>query len=91
MSNLPTTYLITGTSRGIGLALTAQILSTNPFAKVIATARKPEASSGLQELIKTYGNERIVCVTLDVTDLTSVEVSFKTDEVSDGGNEPLFS
>lgn len=54
-----------GCSRGIGLGLTQQFLErTN--AKVIATSRDPDSSEGLQNLLKQYGEERLLLPKLDV-------------------------
>lgn len=65
--------LITGCSRGIGSGLTQQFLErTN--AKVIATSRDPESSEGLQNLLKQYGEERLLLPRLDILD----EESFST-------------
>ncbi|KAI0783046.1 putative short-chain dehydrogenases/reductase [Abortiporus biennis] len=60
-------YLITGASRGIGLGLVQQLLK-NPENQVIATARNPSSSKGLQELREQYpDNKRLITLTLDVS------------------------
>lgn len=57
------TYFITGCSRGIGLELTKQLLDEGE--KVIATARHPDKSKGLQELARAYP-KTLTLGTLDV-------------------------
>jgi NAD(P)-dependent dehydrogenase (short-subunit alcohol dehydrogenase family) len=54
-------WFITGSSRGLGRALTEAVLEAGH--RVVATARRPEQ---LAEFVKTYG-ERIGTVKLDVT------------------------
>lgn len=56
------TWLITGSSRGLGRALTTAVLDSGD--RVLATARRPEQ---LDDLVKEYG-EAIHAVALDVTD-----------------------
>ncbi|KAL4245025.1 short-chain dehydrogenases/reductases (SDR) family protein [Abortiporus biennis] len=59
-------YLITGASRGIGLGLVQELLK-NPENQVLATARDPSNSKGLQELRRQYpDNSRLALITLDV-------------------------
>lgn len=55
-------WFITGSSRGLGLALSKAVLAAGH--RVVATARRPEQ---LRELVEQYG-ERVLPVTLDVTD-----------------------
>jgi NAD(P)-dependent dehydrogenase (short-subunit alcohol dehydrogenase family) len=63
------TVLITGSSTGIGLA-TAKYFAQRDY-RVIATARSPENSEGLQELNQTFSN--LSLQTLDVCSQTSVD------------------
>ncbi|KAI0074996.1 NAD(P)-binding protein [Panus rudis PR-1116 ss-1] len=58
-------YLITGSSRGIGLALAAALLK-DPSNVVLATARNPSSSEGLQDLAKRYPQERLTFISLDI-------------------------
>ena len=60
-------WFITGSSRGLGRALTEVVLEAGHL--VVATARKPEQ---LADLIKTYG-DRVRTVKLDVTSPAEVE------------------
>ncbi|KAL8292452.1 hypothetical protein RQP46_001064 [Phenoliferia psychrophenolica] len=68
-----TTYLITGASRGLGLEFARQLLASSPSVRVIAAARNPAGAAELQALIKSEGAERIVAVTMDVSDPKSIE------------------
>jgi NAD(P)-dependent dehydrogenase (short-subunit alcohol dehydrogenase family) len=56
------TWLITGTSRGLGRALANAVLAAGD--RLVATARKPE---DLRDLVDEYG-DRVRAVALDVTD-----------------------
>ncbi|KAK4048768.1 hypothetical protein OIV83_004534 [Microbotryomycetes sp. JL201] len=69
MSSL--TVLVTGASRGIGLAYTKELLSQGHA--VIAGARSPEGSKELQSLKRQYPG-KFELVTLDVANKQSVEV-----------------
>ncbi|KAI0941849.1 hypothetical protein AcV7_002421 [Taiwanofungus camphoratus] len=72
----PFTWLITGTSRGIGLEVTRQLLSS-PSNFVIATCRNPEAAPALQAL-KSGAKGVLHIVALDVSDEMSIRNSVKT-------------
>ena len=66
------TYLITGSSRGLGLALVKQLIDS-PHAqvsKIFATARS-NASAPLQDLVHKHPN-RVVFVQLDTTSKPSI-------------------
>src|SRR5713101_7678910 len=56
--------LVTGANRGIGRALTEALL-TRGVKKVYATARNPEA-------LRALGDERLVSLRLDVTDVGQI-------------------
>ena len=58
------TVFITGASRGLGLEFSKQYLAAGN--RVIATARNPEQSAGLQSLLQEYG-EHLKIYSLDVT------------------------
>ena len=62
------TVFITGANRGLGLEFSRQYLAAGN--RVIATARNPEDSEGLQALKKEYG-EHLSLYPLDVTDANS--------------------
>ena len=57
------TFLITGANRGIGFALTQEILKSGN--RVLATVRRPEAVNALLPLTKDYP-DRLVLHSLDV-------------------------
>ncbi|KAI9147860.1 oxidoreductase [Paramyrothecium foliicola] len=58
-------------SRGLGLGF-ATVLLKNPQNVVVATARNPSASEGLQQLKAAYPDGRLHLVQLDVADVASV-------------------
>ena len=63
-------YVVTGTSRGIGLELVTQLLARGDH--VVATARKPDESSGLQELAKAH-KDSLKIVQMAVQDAESIK------------------
>jgi NAD(P)-dependent dehydrogenase (short-subunit alcohol dehydrogenase family) len=65
-------WLITGSSRGLGRALTEAVLAAGD--RVVATARKPEQ---LDDLVAKYG-EQIRAVALDVTDTAAARAAVQT-------------
>lgn len=65
-------WFITGASRGLGKALTEQLLTTTN-ACVVATARTPET---LQELQSHYPT-RLLCLPVDVTQITDIQHAVK--------------
>ncbi len=66
-------FLVTGTNRGIGLELTRQLLARGE--QVFAACRQPDAAADLQALKDEYG-DRLVLVTLDVSDPASIAASY---------------
>ncbi|KAJ5909853.1 Bcboa17 [Penicillium tannophilum] len=66
-------WLITGSSRGLGLSIAEAALNSGDA--VIATARKPEH---LADLVKKYGNDRVLPVALDVTNNDQVLQAVKS-------------
>ncbi|KAI0687505.1 NAD-P-binding protein [Earliella scabrosa] len=72
------TWLITGTSRGIGLALTARLLQ-DPSNIVVAACRNPDKAATLNELKRT-AKGKLYVVKIDVTDEASIRNSY--DEVA---------
>jgi len=63
------TVLITGANRGIGLEFVKQFSGRDW--NIIATARKPEAATDLQEIAKNY--DQLVVERLDVTDFARMQ------------------
>jgi NAD(P)-dependent dehydrogenase (short-subunit alcohol dehydrogenase family) len=59
---MPKTWLITGSSRGLGRAIAEAVLESGD--RLVATARRPEQ---LADLAERYG-ERVRTIALDVTD-----------------------
>ncbi|KAJ5742012.1 Bcboa17 [Penicillium manginii] len=66
-------WFITGSSRGLGLAIAEAALNNGD--SVIATARKPEQ---LANLVEKFGSDRVLPVALDVTDNDQVIQAVKT-------------
>ncbi len=64
------TILITGANRGIGLALTRQLLQDD--ARIFATCRAPERADDLNELAQRHP-ERVTVLQLDVNDEASIK------------------
>jgi NAD(P)-dependent dehydrogenase (short-subunit alcohol dehydrogenase family) len=64
---MPKTWLITGSSRGLGRELARAVLDRGD--RLVATARRPEQ---LEDLVQRYG-DRIRAVALDVTDAAEAE------------------
>jgi NAD(P)-dependent dehydrogenase (short-subunit alcohol dehydrogenase family) len=77
--NMSKTWLITGSSRGLGRALTKAVLDNGD--RVLATARRPEQ---LDDLVKEYG-EAIHAVALDVTDAEAARAAVRTAQDVFGG------
>ncbi|WP_328584526.1 oxidoreductase [Streptomyces sp. NBC_00370] len=65
------TWLITGSSRGLGRALTEAVLEDGD--NVVATARRPEQ---LDDLVQKYG-DRIRATALDVTDAEAARAAVR--------------
>lgn len=69
-------WFITGSSRGLGLALVKAVLDSGD--SVAATARNPKQ---LSHLVETYGSDRVLALALDVTNNDQViEAVRKTHE-----------
>lgn len=67
------TYFVSGSSRGVGLALVKELLSKPDERVVFAAARSPQKSEELQSLAKEH-SERLHIITFDVTDGDSAKV-----------------
>lgn len=68
------TILITGANRGIGLALTRQLLQDN--ARIFATCRAPERAGDLNELAQRHA-KRVTVLQLDVNEGASIASAVK--------------
>ena len=67
------TYLVSGSSRGVGLALVKELLSKMDERTVFAAARSPQKSEELQKLAKEH-KERLHIIVFDVTSGDSAKV-----------------
>jgi len=65
-------FFITGSSRGLGLEFVRQILE-DPTNFVVATARNPEGSEGLQKLKGSPGGAKLVLLKQDVMEFDSAD------------------
>lgn len=82
------TILITGANRGIGLALTEELLQGGH--RVLATARNPAKASELKKMSKEYG-QLLDVVELDVTSDQSVKAAAATIGAMTGGLDVLVN
>ncbi|EIW54645.1 C-signal [Trametes versicolor FP-101664 SS1] len=71
----PTTWLVTGANRGIGLEIVKQLLAS-PTNLVIAGVRTPEKAAALRDL-ETAAKGTLHIIKLDVSDFASVRASAK--------------
>ena len=80
------TFLITGSSRSLGLALVAQLASqpASQVAKVFASSRS-EPSKELQEIINN-SNGRVTWIKLDIVDKETVKKAVTEVEAKLGGS-----
>ena len=80
------TFLITGASRGLGLALTRELASrpASEVSKVFASIRGDSTPAALNELAQTSSG-RVVTVKLDVTDQQSIKKAAAEVETKLGG------
>ena len=69
------TYLVSGSSRGVGLALVKELLSKKDERIVFAAARSPQNSEELQKLAKVH-KDRLHIIVFDVTSGDSAKVCF---------------
>lgn len=67
---MSTVWFITGSSRGLGKAIATYALESGN--KVVATARKTDS---VADLVKKYGEDRILTLPLDVTDYKACEAA----------------
>ncbi|KAL1742113.1 hypothetical protein HDZ31DRAFT_43987 [Schizophyllum fasciatum] len=79
MSSDARVWLITGTSSGLGLHLAKGVLASGE--RVVATARNPTKSTGLDALREQYSESQLLIAILDVTKPEQIkEVFAKTKE-----------
>lgn len=72
----PSSYLIQGASRGMGLEFVRQLLTDDAKGTVFATCRSPAAATDLQALQKEHG-DRLHVIKLDASDESSIEVGYE--------------
>ncbi|KEP45978.1 short chain dehydrogenase, partial [Rhizoctonia solani 123E] len=68
---LPVTWMVTGSSRGIGLALVTELAKYSSNI-IFATCRHPDKATRLKEVAEKAYTDRVHIVPLDVTDETSI-------------------
>lgn len=68
------TILITGANRGIGLALTRQLLQDD--ARIFASCRAPDRADALNELSQRHPN-RVTVLQLDINDEASIDAALQ--------------
>ncbi|KAH9852408.1 NAD-P-binding protein [Lenzites betulinus] len=68
-----TTWLVTGSSRGIGFEIVRQLLES-PENLVVAACRTPDKATALQEL-KTGSPEKLHIIQIDVSDFDSIRAA----------------
>ncbi|KAK9822195.1 hypothetical protein WJX81_002066 [Elliptochloris bilobata] len=67
--------VVTGTSRGIGLEFTRQLLAREPRVRVVAAARRPAASQELAALQRQHGPAWLTLVALDLASQESIQAA----------------
>lgn len=72
-AHTPRVWFVTGSSRGLGRALVTAALDAGDL--VAATARRPEQ---LDDLVREYGEDRVLALPLDVTDATAARTAVGT-------------
>ncbi|GAB5586684.1 hypothetical protein Unana1_01584 [Umbelopsis nana] len=80
-------YLVTGASRGLGLEFITQLQRTGHT--VIAAARNPESSEGLQKLVD---NKQVFSIALDTVDTKSIDAAVHTvNKIAPNGIDVLIN
>ena len=73
-------YLVSGSSRGVGLALVKELMSKPEKRTVFAAARSPQKSEELEQLAKEH-TDRLHIIVFDVTSGDSAKVSRLLDDL----------
>ena len=86
-----TSYLITGSSRGIGLEITRQLVETDAEITIFAAARSASASD-FKELLERHPTQ-VIHVPLEVTSEDSIKaaVSLVTTKLNGRGLDVLIN
>ncbi|GBG34475.1 Benzil reductase S-benzoin forming IRC24 [Hondaea fermentalgiana] len=66
---------ISGGTRGIGLGLARALLQREPGSKVWVSSRSGGKAEGARALVDEFGDERVVCKNMDITDIKSVDAT----------------
>jgi len=78
---MPQTYLITGSSRSLGLGYCHELLKHGH--RVVAAVRNPDTGADqLSPLLTEFGKDNLFILKCDVTDVESTKVAAKTLESS---------
>jgi NAD(P)-dependent dehydrogenase (short-subunit alcohol dehydrogenase family) len=80
--------MITGSNRGIGLALTSESLARGD--RVFATCQHPEEADALHALAAEHG-DRLTILRLDVTDEETIEASVEAIQSEENGLDVLIN
>jgi len=70
-----TTYLITGSSRSLGLGYAKELLASSTQTRVVAAVRDPSKADQLEPLTKEFGKDRLYILKCDVNEAVSTQVS----------------
>jgi len=85
------TYLITGASRGLGLAFVKKLAGSDTTSQVIATCRNPQSAEALLAVEKS-SNGKVIVLELDVTSEDQAKkVSGALDELLPNGLDYLVN
>ena len=84
-------YLITGTSRGLGFEIVKQLVVSKDVGTILATSRDTKPSPVLQSLISSHPH--VHYISLDVNDTASIEsaVSAAAKVLGDSGLDVLIN
>ncbi|GAA5882931.1 hypothetical protein JCM16303_006656 [Sporobolomyces ruberrimus] len=74
---MPFTYLITGSSRSLGLGYAKELLKSSSDVRVVAAVRNPDKAEQLEPVKKEYG-DRLYILKCDVTDAKSTKEAAET-------------
>ncbi|GAA5912322.1 SDR family oxidoreductase [Sporobolomyces salmoneus] len=89
---MPSTYLITGSSRSLGLGYTRELLEAGH--RVVAAVRNPDKAEQLDSLKQRHG-DKLYLVKCDVTDVQSTKDAAETLEksgfLSEGGLDAVLA
>ena len=76
-----TTYLITGSSRSLGLGYAKELLASSTQTRVVAAVRDPSKADQLEPLTKEFGKDRLHILKCDVNEAESTQVSLVSQDI----------